>query len=63
MDNMNEMVYVDKMGKEYQVLHSFPFAYLYEDGYEIFRGSLEGIEKLGLKFLRKGTLNVDGTEL
>lgn len=60
---MEEMVYVDKMGKEYQVLHAFPFAYLYEDGYEIFKGSLKGIEELGLKFLRKGTLNVSGTEL
>ena len=60
---MEEMVYVDRMGKEYQVLHAFPFAYLYEDGYEIFKGSLKGIEELGLKFSRKGTLNVGGTEL
>lgn len=60
---MEEMVYVDKTGKEYQVLHSFPFAYLYEDGYEIFKGSIKGIEDLGLVFKRKGSINTSGTEL
>jgi hypothetical protein len=60
---MEEIVYVDKMGKEYQVLHEFPFAYLYEDGYEIFKGSLKDIEGLGLKFERKGTVKVESTEL
>lgn len=60
---MEEMVYVDRTGKEYQVIHSFPFAYLYEDGYEIFKGSLKDIEALGLKFGRKGTVNTGGTEL
>jgi hypothetical protein len=61
--NMDEMVYVDKMGKEYQVLGSSTLAYLYEDGYEIFRGSLKAIEDLGLRFERKGTINTGGTEL
>lgn len=60
---MEEMVYVDKSGKEYQVLHKFPVAQLFEDGYEIFRGTLKGIEYLGLVFKREGTINTTGTEL
>lgn len=60
---MEEMVYVDRMGKEYQVLYAFPFAHLYEEGYEVFKGSLKAIEGLGLVFKRKGSINTNGTEL
>jgi len=60
---MEELVYVDKMGKEYQVLVESDLAYLYEDGYEIHRGSIKSLEVLGLAFKRKGTLIVKGTEL
>ena len=51
---MKHMIFVDKMNKQYEVLRSETGAisYLYEDGFEIYKGSLQGIFKLGLKYYK-----------